>query len=60
MAWLTAGAVFGGYVLGLIETLAVVVFNNGNASGGVAFAALFLMLVLRPQGLFGAQLHERL
>ncbi len=54
------GAVFGGYLLGLIETLAVVVFNNGNASGGVAFAALFLMLVLRPQGFFGTRLRERI
>ena len=27
---------------------------------GVAFAALFLVLVLRPQGLFGARLRERL
>jgi len=26
----------------------------------VAFAALFLMLVLRPQGLFGAQLREKI
>jgi len=25
-----------------------------------AFAALFLMLVLRPQGFFGAQLRERI
>jgi branched-subunit amino acid ABC-type transport system permease component len=26
----------------------------------VAFAALFLVLVVRPQGLFGARLRERL
>jgi len=26
----------------------------------VAFAALFLMLALRPQGLFGAKLRERI
>jgi branched-chain amino acid transport system permease protein len=53
------GAVVGGYLLGLIEVLALVVFGS-NARGGVAFAALFLMLVLRPQGLFGAQLRERI
>jgi branched-chain amino acid transport system permease protein len=53
------GAVVGGYLLGLIEVLALVVFGS-NARGGVAFAALFLMLILRPQGLFGAQLRERI
>lgn len=53
------GAVVGGYLLGLIEVLALVALGS-SARGGVAFAALFLMLVLRPQGLFGAQLRERI
>jgi branched-chain amino acid transport system permease protein len=53
------GAVVGGYLLGLIEMLALVTLGS-SARGGVAFAALFLMLVLRPQGLFGAQLRERI
>ena len=53
------GAVFGGYLLGLIEIVALVTLGS-NASGGVAFAALFLMLVLRPQGLFGTRLRERI
>jgi branched-chain amino acid transport system permease protein len=53
------GAVVGGYLLGLIEILALVTLGS-SAGGGVAFAALFLMLVLRPQGLFGAQLRERI
>ena len=53
------GAVIGGYLLGLIEVLAFVRFG-GNVSAGVAFAALFLMLVLRPQGLFGTRLRERI
>jgi branched-chain amino acid transport system permease protein len=52
------GAVAGGYLLGLIEMVALVVIGS-NARAGVAFAALFLMLVLRPQGLFGAQLREK-
>jgi branched-chain amino acid transport system permease protein len=54
-----AGAVVGGYLLGLIEVLALVAFGT-NVRAGVAFLALFLMLVLRPQGLFGARLRERL
>ncbi|HEY0491859.1 MAG TPA: branched-chain amino acid ABC transporter permease [Candidatus Dormibacteraeota bacterium] len=53
------GAVVGGYLLGLIEVLAFVRFGS-NVEAGVAFAALFLMLVIRPQGLFGARLKERL
>src|ERR1700694_1204772 len=53
------GAVVGGYLLGLIEVGALVAVGS-SARGGVAFAALFLMLVLRPQGLFGAQLRERI
>jgi len=53
------GAVVGGYLLGLIEVFAFVRFGS-NVEAGVAFAALFLVLVLRPQGLFGARLRERL
>src|SRR3981189_2140609 len=53
------GAVVGGYLLGMIEVFAVVHLGSG-ARGGVAFAALFLMLVIRPQGLFGAQLREKI
>jgi branched-chain amino acid transport system permease protein len=60
------GAVIGGYLLGLIEVLTLVTLSaigsssGSSARGGVAFAALFLMLVLRPQGLFGAQLRNRI
>ena len=53
------GAVVGGYVLGFIEVLSFVRFGS-FAESGVAFLALFVMLVLRPQGLFGARLRERL
>src|ERR1700674_3453841 len=52
------GAVAGGYLLGLIELVAFLELGS-SARLGVAFAALFLMLVLRPQGLFGAQLREK-
>jgi branched-chain amino acid transport system permease protein len=53
------GAVIGGYLLGIVEVLTLVTLGSG-ASGGVAFAALFLMLVVRPQGLFGTRLRERI
>jgi branched-chain amino acid transport system permease protein len=52
------GAVAGGYLLGLIELIAFLALGS-SARLGVAFAALFLMLVLRPQGLFGAQLRDK-
>jgi branched-chain amino acid transport system permease protein len=52
------GAVVGGYLLGLIEVAALVAFGS-NPRAGIAFAALFLMLVLRPQGLFGSSLREK-
>jgi branched-chain amino acid transport system permease protein len=53
------GAVLGGYVLALIELVALLTLGS-SASGGVAFAALFLMLILRPQGFFGTRLRERI
>jgi len=46
------GAVVAGYLLGLVE-VAVLVFVGSNARSGVAFAVLFLSLVLLPAGLFG-------
>jgi branched-chain amino acid transport system permease protein len=54
-----AGAVIGGYLLAMIELLAFVSFGS-SARGGIAFAALFLMLILRPQGIFGTRLRERI
>jgi len=52
------GTIVGGYVLGVVEVLALLVFGT-NARAGVAFAALFLVLVLRPQGLLGRRTAER-
>jgi branched-chain amino acid transport system permease protein len=54
-----AGAVIGGYLLALVELLAFIALG-ASARGGIAFAALFLMLILRPQGLFGTRLRERI
>lgn len=53
------GTIVGGYVLGLVEVLALEVFGT-NVRAGVAFAALFLMLVVRPQGLLGARAPDRI
>jgi branched-chain amino acid transport system permease protein len=53
------GAVVGGYLLALIEIFAFIRFGS-NVEAGIAFLALFVMLVLRPQGLFGSRLRQRL
>ncbi|GAC1329776.1 MAG: branched-chain amino acid ABC transporter permease [Candidatus Dormibacteria bacterium] len=46
------GAVVAGYLLALVE-VAVLVTMGSSVRSGVAFAVLFLALVLRPAGLFG-------
>jgi len=48
-----AGAVLAGFALGLTEVF-VVSHLGGSYRDAVSFAALFLILVLRPRGLFGA------
>ncbi len=47
------GAVVAGFALGLIEVFVVANFG-ASYRDAVSFAALFLILVLRPRGLFGA------
>ncbi len=47
------GAVVAGFALGLVEVFVVSSFG-ASYRDAVSFAALFLILVLRPRGLFGA------
>jgi branched-chain amino acid transport system permease protein len=47
-----AGAVLGGFLVGLAENLSLLVINPGY-KGAMPFLLLLLILVLRPQGLFG-------
>jgi len=53
-----AGAAFGGLVLGLVET-AVVGFGGSTYRDAVAFAVLILILLLRPEGLLGRRVAEK-
>ena len=46
------GAVVGAFVLGLVETLAVA-WIGSSYRDAVAFGVMFVLLVLRPQGLLG-------
>ncbi len=46
------GAVAGGLIIGVLEALTVA-YGGAGYKDAVAFGFLFLMLLLRPQGLFG-------
>lgn len=46
------GAVVGGLILGLSETL-LVAYGNSGYRDAIAFIAIIAILILRPQGLFG-------
>ena len=52
------GAVVAGYLLGLLEVLVLVTLGT-NVRTGVAFAVLFIALVLFPSGLFGRRGQRR-
>lgn len=53
------GAIVGGLVLGLLESGAVA-FVSGTYKDAVALVVLLLVLVLRPQGIVGRHLGEKL
>lgn len=48
------GAVVGGYALGLAE-VATITFVGSSWKDAIAFALLFLILVVRPTGIFGSK-----
>jgi branched-chain amino acid transport system permease protein len=51
------GTFIGGFVLGLLES--VTILTIGADVRAVGFVALFVMLVLRPEGLLGRRTAER-
>jgi branched-chain amino acid transport system permease protein len=52
------GTVLGGYILAIVEVVTILTLGT-NVRASVAFAALFLMLVVRPRGLLGAPQRDR-
>lgn len=46
------GAVVGGFILGAVETLSVA-YISSNWRDAIAFGVMFVILVVRPRGLFG-------
>jgi branched-chain amino acid transport system permease protein len=54
------GAVFGGFLIGLIQSLAIQFIPGGfQWSLAVVFAVLVLILVFRPSGLLGQQVPDK-
>jgi branched-chain amino acid transport system permease protein len=58
-----AGAALGGLVLGLVETAVNSTntehFHGSTYRDAVAFAVLILILLLRPEGLLGRRIAEK-
>lgn len=52
------GALVGGLILGVAESLAGAVFGSGYKNG-VALVLIVLILVLKPSGLFGSRMTKR-
>jgi branched-chain amino acid transport system permease protein len=51
------GAMAGGLLLGLAETMVVAYWNSGYRDA-IAFITIIFILLLRPQGLFGKKMAD--
>jgi branched-chain amino acid transport system permease protein len=49
------GAVLGGFLLGLVEVMSVALTGQSSYRDAIAFAALFLVLLIRPNGILGTR-----
>ena len=49
------GAVLGGFLLGLVEVMSVAITGQSSYRDAIAFAALFLVLLIRPSGILGTR-----
>lgn len=54
------GALVGGLILGIVEQYSVLLFSTDVATQLVPFALLMIVLIIRPQGLFGQKRIERI
>ncbi len=55
------GAMFGGLILGVLESLVAGFIPNGSDwKDAIAFSVLLLILLFRPEGLFGRNVPEKL
>jgi branched-chain amino acid transport system permease protein len=51
------GAIFGGFLLGIVESLSAGYISTGYKDG-VSFLILIIVLLIRPHGLFGQEEAE--
>ena len=54
------GALIGGLVLGIVEQYSILLFSTDVATQLVPFSLLMIVLIIRPQGLFGLKRIERI
>lgn len=54
---LIPGAFLGGIILGVIETFVTSIYSN--ISGAIAFVILIIILIIRPTGLLGKKVSEK-
>ena len=55
-----AGAMWGGFILGILEAFAAGLIPNGSEwKDVIAFSILILILLFRPEGLFGRHIPEK-
>jgi branched-chain amino acid transport system permease protein len=52
------GAIVGGIIIGIVESLAVLYLPEGF-NNVAAYVLLLLVLMIRPQGLFGVAIRRR-
>lgn len=55
-----AGAMWGGFILGILESLAAGLIPNGSEwKDVIAFSILIIILLFRPEGLFGRHVPDK-
>ena len=54
------GALIGGLVLGIAEQYSILLYSNDVATQLVPFGLLMIVLIIRPEGLFGLKRIERI
>ena len=55
-----AGAMWGGFILGILESLAAGLIPNGSEwKDVIAFSILIIVLLFKPEGLFGRHVPDK-
>ena len=57
-SWQMQGALIGGILLGIIEILGRA-YISSQLSDAIVFAVLIIVLLVKPTGILGKQIHEK-